>query len=746
MGVVYRAWDVRLEREVALKVLPEGALADAVSRQQFRREALTLSRLNHPNITAVYDFDEQDGLLFIAMEFVEGTTLSDRIASGRLPERAVRDLGAQLAEGLAAAHECNILHRDIKPSNLRVTREGKLKILDFGLARATRSAAERSRTETMAGVVGTIPYMAPEQVRAEKLTEATDIYAAGAVLYEMATGFRAFPQINVADAFSAILNKTPDRPRSRVPDVPDDLDRTILACLSKKPSDRPARAAELAIALLKPDSGRGAPRKKLKVPRVPRPAWIGVAMILAVSALFFLFPKTTPSLAVLPFANLTADSTKEYFADGMTDELITRLAQAPGLRVISRSSSMRYKGSHRPLAAIARELGVERILEGTIRQDGDRVRVNAQLIDPPSGRQVWSGSFERGMSDILVLQSDIAEAIVDKTRIRLLPTERSRLTSAPAVNPQAHEAFLKAETQTHLGTADKARDLYREALVDDPGYAAAYAGLAYSYTMLSSSYYPAREVMPKAEAAARMAVSLDSTSARGYGVLAYVMAFYDWNWSGAETAFHRALALSPGSAELHQNYAYFLLVKGRFKESIAEFQRARDLDPLSGWIAFMSIWPAYNSRQYDEAIRTAKTLVESDKSQAVAYHIIGQASVMKGDFATALKAYNEPELAKLPYPLLDCWRAYAYGKAGQHQHAEEILQSLLRRQKTEYVPAYGLAIAFVGLGHKDDAFQWLDRGFEDRSEDMVYLKIEPAWDPLRSDARFEEILHRMNLN
>jgi len=460
MGVVYRARDERLERDVAIKVLPAGALADEATRKQFRKEALALSRLNHSHIATVHDFDSSEGVDFLVMELVAGRTLSEEIAGGPLTEGDVRRLGVQLAEGLAAAHRQGILHRDIKPGNLKVTPEGQLKILDFGLAKVLNGISGVSATETVSApgvVAGTLPYMSPEQLTAGSLDARSDVYSAGAVLYEMACGRKAFPQESPPAVVGAILGQPPTAPHEVVAGMSPALERIILRCLEKIPAHRYGTAGELAEALRHPD--RPQTQQRLATARAQRrparAALLATAGVLAALSLVLglniggLRDRTfgggaaaIHSLAVLPLVNLSHDPEQEYFSDGMTDELITRLAQIGALRVISRSSAMQYKGSRKSLRAIAKELHVGMVVEGSVMRSGDMVRITAQLVDVLRDRHLWAESYERSLSNVLGLQSDIARAIVEKVRVRATPAERARLASARSVNPEAHKAYL----------------------------------------------------------------------------------------------------------------------------------------------------------------------------------------------------------------------------------------------------------------------------------------------------------------
>jgi TolB-like protein/predicted Ser/Thr protein kinase len=450
MGEVWRSQDTHLgDRDVAVKVLRAGLVADDAARARFRREALALSELNHPNIATVYDFDTQDDVDFLVMEYVRGKTLHERLAGGPLTEKETLDLGRQLTEGLTAAHAEGILHRDLKPGNLRITHDDRLKILDFGLAKVLRAPSETAPTETQTrGVVGTLAYMAPEQLRGATVDERSDLYAAGAVLYEMASGKRSFPETDTAHLVYAVLNKSPEPLQKHNPTISQGLQNVVLQAMAKQPAERYSSAADLRDDLERLQQGFApaaeAPRRR----RWPRSARLAaVAAVLAMVAVaVWIWQQWGPetgsaqiaSLAVLPLENLSGDPEQEYFSDGMTEALITNLSKIRALKVISRTSTMRYKGPDRPpLPDIARELGVDAVVEGSVLRVGDRVRITAQLIDATTDQHLWADSFERDMLDILSLQSEVSRAITEQIRVELTAQEEERLATDRRVDPEA---------------------------------------------------------------------------------------------------------------------------------------------------------------------------------------------------------------------------------------------------------------------------------------------------------------------
>ncbi len=557
MGEVYRAHDERLEREVALKVLPSGTLADEAARKRFRKEALTLSKLNHPHIATVHDFDTQDGVDFLVMELVEGVTLSDKLAGGPLPEKEISRLGGQMAEALEEAHERGVVHRDLKPGNVMVTPKGQAKILDFGLAKLVRpvtgTATTESFTETQAAA-GTLPYMAPEQVRAETVDERTDLYAMGAVLYEMATGQRPFQETVATVLTDAILHKPPPSPGRIKHDLSPRLEEIILKCLEKEPERRYQSAKELGVDLRR----LGVPSTAVRAEARPRPQRKAVwAAGLAVGLLAVLVglnvgglrerllggvtPVQITSLAVLPLENMMGDAEQGYFVEGMHEALITELSKIGALKVISRTSAMRYKDSDKSVPEIARELGVDAIIEGSVLRVGEQVRITAQLIEAATDRHLWADNFDRELRNILALHSDVARAIAKEIKFALTPEEETRLAATRPVNPEAYEAYLKGRYFLRQGrkrhTLAVAAENFREAIRLSPGYAPAHAWL--SRALFLKGFFgldeslPPKELLSRAKESALKGLELDSEAAAVRFALALIKRFYDWDMPAA---------------------------------------------------------------------------------------------------------------------------------------------------------------------------------------------------------------------
>jgi serine/threonine protein kinase/tetratricopeptide (TPR) repeat protein len=764
MGVVYRARDERLDRDVAIKVLPAGLLADDAARKHFRKEALALSKLNHPNIETVHDFDTQAGVDFLVMEYIPGKTLSDKLAEGPLPEKEIAPLGAQLAQGLAAAHDQRIVHCDLKPSNLRITPDGRLKILDFGVAKLLRPVSEGATTESLTetlAVAGTLPYMAPEQLRGEPADTRTDIYAAGNVLYEMATGHRPFEAKLGTVLADAILNRVPQPPSSRNPRVSPALEGMILKCLEKEPENRYQSAKEVAVDFRRLSALTTAPvaRPARKLWRFAVPAAAVVVLLLLLFGLnvgglrdHVLGRGGTPqirSLAVLPLENLSRDPEQEYFADGMAEALITELAQIRALRVISRTSVMQYKSVKKPLPQIAKELNVDAVVEGSVQHAGDKVGITVQLIHAPTDRHLWANSYERDLRDVLALEREVARAIAGEIRIQLTPQEQAHLASARPVNPEAYEAYLKGRYYWNKRTDEeglrKAIEYFRQAVEKDPTYAPGYAGLADYYNVLPF-YAPVSptEAYPKARTAALKALELDDSLGEAHASLAYVLYRFDWDWAGADREFKRALALNPSYAPGHHFYGSYLAGVGPIDEALAELERARKLDPYSIIINRDLGLGFFYAHHYDEAIEQLQRVLELDPNFALSLHMLGRAYVQKSRYQEALaRCEKSVSLSRRRSPMLASL-GYTYALAGRRTEARRILNELQRRSETEYISGVHIAWIYVSLGEKEHALAWLEKAFNNRDPEMGWINRDPWFDPLRSDPRFQDLLRRMN--
>jgi serine/threonine protein kinase len=785
MGVIYRAEDLSLGRHVALKFLPEDS-RDPAALERLRREARAASSLNHPNICTIYEIGEHNDEYFISMELLEGHTLKERIAGRPMPLDQFAEFGAQIADALETAHLQSIIHRDIKPSNIFITDRGQVKVLDFGLARKSRKRiAEFATAKDQSTVItddqlltspgaalGTVAYMSPEQARGEELDCLTDIFSLGLVLYEMASGRPAFSGSSTALLFDAILHQDPASLSRLNPEIPAEIEQAINKALQKDRKVRCQSAADLRADLLRlkrdRDSAKtaGAAHRSAKLQSSFRRSILPVAAAFVLIALFvavyftpfrqrFIASSSTPrvaSLAVLPLENLSRDPDQEYFAEGMTDELITDLSKLPGLRVISRTSVMQYRGTQKPLPQIARELDVDAIIEGTVLRSGDRVRITAQLISLPNERHLWAETYERDLRDILSLQNAVSRSIAQQIRIQLSPQQQARLSASHAVVPEAHEAFLKGRyfaNRLSPDSLEKAVRYFNEAINADPTYAPAYAELAETYGWATASQFiPSQEGLAKAKSAALHALEIDPNLGEAYNALAWVKYVHDWDFEGAEQDFKRALAFSPGIANIHLWYGNFLAQSGRNDESIAEMNAATNLDPLSPVLVSLAVMPFLFSQQYDVAIARLHSVQELDPNALPPHFFLQQAYEGKGDFTHAIDEWrylaltfgDKPEHVAAREQLL----RRSVANSGERGYWHTQLDFLQEDAKASPVDSFSFATLYARVGEPDHAFQYLDKCLDDHSQSLtLWLLVEPAFAPLRQDPRYQDLLHRM---
>jgi len=769
MGVVYRAHDEQLERDVAVKVLPAGALSNETARRHFRKEAMALAKLSHPNIETVYEFGTQNGTDFLVMEYLPGKTLADKLAGGTCGEKEILALGMQIAAALQEAHEQGIVHRDLKPSNIAITAKGDVKVLDFGLAKLIQQESQlitgdSTDTEIAAG---TLPYMPPEQLRGELVDPRSDLYAIGAVLYEMATRRRAFAEAVPSRLIDAILHQLPASPRVLNRQVSPELERIILKCMEKEPDRRYQSANELGIDLRR----LAAPSAVISTPdTVASRARRGVVSRLiyfAAAALVTLvliavfgsrwhprlshqtIPATIASLAVLPLENLSGDPEQEYFAEGMTEALITDLSKISALRVISRTSVMQYAGKRKPLPQIARELNVDGIVEGSVQRSGDRVRITAQLIYARTDTQLWGESYDRDLRDLLPLEDDVARAIAREIKIKVTPQEQILLASTLPVTPEAHELYLKGRYYWNKRTPEaleKGLEYFKQATVKDPGYASAYAGIADSYVLLVNlGVLESQVAVPEAMAAAKKAIDLDDHLAEAHASLGIAFRFDHLNWQGAEKELRRAIELDPNYASAYQWYASTQALIGRREELVENARRAQELDPLSPIINASLGHAYYLARQYDEAILQCQKTLEMAPDFAVAHLFLGMAETQKGRYQEGIAEVQKAVNLSKKAPVMPAMLGYAYAAAGERQEALKILKDLLEPSQRKFVSSGDIAIIYAGLGRRDEAFKSLDLAYAQGSLWAIYLKLDPKLDGLRSDERFSAFIQRVGL-
>jgi eukaryotic-like serine/threonine-protein kinase len=779
MGEVYRARDLRLGREVAIKVLPDRLSGDASALARFEREAKVLAALSHPNILTIFDVGAENGVSFVVTELLAGETLRRRIAERppRWPQAV--QMGIQIAEGLSAAHSRGIIHRDLKPENISLTRHEHIKILDFGLARWRVDSNPADECETVDGsvtaagvVMGTTVYMSPEQLKGMHVDARSDIFSFGCVLQEMITGQSPFSRSTLAETTSAILKEDPPSLLEFDATVPAELEQIVKRCLNKDPDQRFQSAGDLAFHLRQIVGRVSFPKAVKQVAGRDRPvirrtikgiAAAGILMLLGGVGFKWTIVRNAiigrpefKSVAVLPLQNFSGDREQEYFVDGTTEAVITDLSKIKAMRVISRTSVMPYKNSKKSLRDIARELHADAVIEGSVMRSADRVRITVQLIDAASDQHLWAESYERDSKNVLTLQGEVAQAIAQQVRAVITPQEQLRLVKEQPMDPEVYELYLKGRHVMRRGGLEdvqKAIELFQTGLAKDPSNALLYTGLADAYIhKMSDVHESPAEATAKARTAVMKALALDDSLAEAHDSLASIKLFYDWDWAGAELEMKRALELNPGYSLTYRLYGGYLTIVGRPHEALPYFEQARRLDPLFERNYMAEGYSFFMAHRYDEAIEQYRKSLEIEPDP-MAYFGLVLALAEKGDYAAAI--FEGEKATKLnDSPLLMTSLASAYARAGRRADAHRILQRLEEISKhqgpapawhpgpTPYVCPYEVAGVYAQLEEKDQAFRWLNKALRSRSC-MYYLRQDPRLDSIHSDPRFQELLTKM---
>jgi serine/threonine-protein kinase len=759
MGVVFKAEDIKLERPIALKFLPPH-LADVPElTERFLIEARAAAALSHPNICVIHEVGEDDGRPYIAMEYVEGETLRDRIRRGAMKTDDALAVAGQIAAGLAAAHSKGIVHRDIKGANIMVTERGQAKVMDFGLAKL-RGGSPLTKSRT---TLGTVSYMSPEQARGEDMDGRTDLWSLGVVLYEMLTGELPFKGDHDQTVIHAILNREPKPPSEIAAGLPSGLDAVVLRALAKKPAGRYQTMEELRGDMAAVAEGL----KPLKAKPVRRILGIRAAHVylapIAVMALLLglnvfglrerIFggsgrAERAVKLAVLPLANLTGDAGQEPFVDGLTEQMIVRLGQLhpESLAVIARASIMRYKGTETPVDRIGRELGVEYILEGSARREGSRVRITAELIKVRDQTQIWADSYDRELAGILALQNELARSVAEALALKLLPDERARLSTAKSVDADAYDAYLKGTQYRHSLTAvdlDTAEKYFEVALQRDPDNAPAWGGIALVWAgRQQMRLTPPSEAGPKARAAARKAVALGDTSWEAHLALADILTWTDWDWRGGEREWRRTLELNPNNGEALATYSQFLMIVGRPDEAMAQIRKALEIDPFNIMVQSLYAMDLLCLRRYDEALIQARSALSLQADAPIARSALYSALYLSGRLEEVL-ALDKAHEAR-DRELLDALEK-GFAEAGFPGSQKRWADVMAARHGRGEAQAGRVALGYLFAGEKDLTLAWLEKAVAERDPNLPYISCVPIYDGVRGDPRFQELLRRIGL-
>jgi len=742
MGEVYRATDARLNRVVAIKV------SAAQFSERFEREARAIAALNHPNTCQIYDV----GPSYLVMEYVDGSPVVSRGQEPIPPAEALR-LATQIAYAIEAAHDKGIIHRDLKPANILVTTGGVVKLLDFGLAKQSPECAlsadiSQNVSGTQAGaVMGTPAYMSPEQAEGRTADARSDIFSFGTILYEMLAGCRAFPEGSAGSVMGAILYKNPDPIN-----VPPALNAIVFKCLSKSPDDRFQTATDLRIALEGASTGDGSAVVQ-RMNRHKLALGIAVGLLILVAAGLGIYLKGSKaglidSIAVLPLDIQSSDPEADYISDGITESINNSLARLPGLKVIPHSVALHYKGKAVDFKKVGDALGVQAVLTGRVAQRGDDLTIGIELDDVRNGKQLWGQQYTRKLTDLLMVQNDIAREVSQRLRSQLSSSDQQKLSLGSTGNPKAYQLYLKGEHYTSKFTKDgfnKGIDYLNQAIALDPNYALAYGALAYNYINQDDWFVVPREAGPRARDAAKKALALDERNAEAHVALAIESQWYEWDWVAAEREFKRAIELDPNSGDAYGYYSWFLAPMGRGDEAVNEAKRPLQIDPLStglnGNLGSVLVF----TRQWDKAIEQLRYSIDLDPNYWFDYCFLGRAYEQRGRLPEAIETFQRG-LALEGNTELWSGLGHAYAAAGNRAEAQKVLDHLKEMSGQSYVAPYNFAVIYAGLGEKDEVFAWLNRAYEARSYLLVeYLTTDARLDSLHSDRRFDQLRRRIGL-
>jgi len=800
MGEVYLAEDAQLDRRVALKILPAEFATQTDRMNRFVREAKSASALNHPNIITIHEIGTDGSTHFIASEYIEGETLHSQLRLEPPTLKSALEISIQIASALDAAHRAGIVHRDIKPENVIIRPDGLVKILDFGIAKLSElptsgtgsseevATALKSEGTSPGMIIGTAHYMSPEQARGKSVDARSDIFSFGIVFYELLSGRRPFEGENAMDVMGAVLHKEAVPITQLVPTLPQEIERIVNKTLRKDREQRYQTAKDLLIDLKDANVELDFQNKKERTTAPQTPAAtaarpndtkhptssaeyitqevkkhkLGLVLgslillgLIAVATWAFVFrtsTKTGPidSIAVLPFQNKSSDSDTEYLADGLAESLIFRLSQLPNLKVSPTSTVMRYKGKDSDITQIAKELEVDAVMSGRVSERGDDLTISVELVDARTKKIIWAEQYDRKMSDLLATQREIATTITQKLELKLSGNEAKGITKKYTDSNEAYQLYMRGRysfAKRTKGEMLRAIEYFRQAIKLDPKFALAYARIAETYaSMPAYPYLSPKEAFPQAKAAAEQALEIDPTLAEAHTFLAYSLIIYDWNWTEAERSFKRAIELDPNNSAAHFRYGQvYLAPMGRFDEAVAEIKRGLELEPLDINMGVSLAWVYLGAAQYDKALDQAKKTYDLEPTHPLARWMLSEAYINKGMYGEAISLVEQWLHDDPTSQFAHRDAGIAYAKAGRRDKAEEIISKFREIAKTQYVPTCRIASIYVALDDKDKAYEELTKAFDARDWEMHRLKADTYWNPLRNDARFKEMLKRLNL-
>ena len=763
VGEVYLAQDTTLGRTVALKILHAKVAEDPDVMDRFLQEAKIASALDHPNVAHIYDVGESNGTRFIAMQFVEGDTLQCRLEKAPLPIGEILDIGIQIADALEEAHSKGISHGELNASNVMITARGPVKVLDFGVAKiwdltGLDTNLQDPEQQTAPVNFDALQYLSPEQTEGIRISRRSDVYSLGVILYQMTTGRLPFSSGTRNETLKQISQDQVQSISRFNHRAPAELDRIIHKCMEKDPNYRYQSAQDLLVDLknLKRDFESGTAIIS-GVHRTAIPSknqvWALLAIVLIASAFFFSQYRSRSqklhSMAVLPFVNINADPSMEYLSDGITESTINSLSQLPNMKVLARGTVFTYKGKAIDPRTAGRELNVDAVVTGSIQQQGDVLTIQASLVNTRDGVQIWGDRYTRPFEDLLAVQTEISKEISSNLRLTLTGKQQEQLNKIYTKNMEAYQLYLKGRYYLNMRTQDgfnKAIENFQKAIQKDPEFALAYSGLSDAYALLSNwGFLPSTEGYPKAKAADLKALELDDSLAEAYNSLGSIQSSYDWNWQEAEKSFRRAISINPNLADAHHWYSFYLSTTGRHEEAILEMQEALQLDPLSLIISANMGFTYYVAREYDKAIDQLKKTIDLDPNFAITYQYLGYTYEQKKMYDQALQALRKATTLAPDNLTFYADLARTYAVSGKKQEAERILQYLIGISNERYVSPFDVASIFTGLGDKREALEWLYRAYEVHADTITYLKMDPRFDSLRSDPRFQELLRRIRL-